>query len=92
MHGRVGLLAGCLLGRLYGLTPAIALYRLQACHDSAVSEKNRLVPVSCPCDIVQRKLLADVLVLTNRPYEGTYALFNFVKYPKALIVFSRIYI
>ena len=76
MHGRVGLLAGCLLGRMYGLTPASALYRLQACHDSAVSEKNRLVPVSCPSDIVQRKLLADVLVLTNRPYEGTYVHFN----------------
>ena len=76
MHGRVGMIAGCLLGRLYGLTLTNTLYRIQACHDCAKSESylttTKNPPVNCPNKSIYRGLIADVLELSNRPFEGTY--------------------
>jgi len=70
-HGRAGLVAGILLGRLYNLHPYEALYRIQACHDSATREKDRAIPINCPQLPVQRELLTQILHLTNRPTEPT---------------------
>lgn len=69
-HSRVGMICGCLLGRLYALTPYEALYRIQACHDSAVRERSRKVPVHCPALPIEKQLVTEVLRLTNRVYEG----------------------
>lgn len=69
-HGRVGLIAAALLGRLYGLTSMEALYRVQACHDSAKCEEERSIPVHCPQLVVQRRLVEDILSLSNRGFQG----------------------
>lgn len=71
-HGRAGLVAGIMLGRLYNLHPYEALYRIQACHDSAKRESERAIPINCPQLPVQRELLAQILHLTNRPQEMTF--------------------
>ena len=42
------MVCGALLGRLYGLKPRDAQYRLQACHDVAENNFNLPVPVNCP--------------------------------------------
>jgi hypothetical protein len=70
-HGRAGLVACCLLGRLYGLTPQDALYRTQACHDCMASETRRTNIVHCPQLPMQRGLVTEVLNETNRFFEGT---------------------
>jgi hypothetical protein len=69
-HGRVGLVAGCLLGRLYSLTSFETLYRIQASHDSMKSEESRPVPVNCPQLPIQRKLIGDILNATSRVMDG----------------------
>ena len=69
-HSRVGMICACLLGRLYALTPYEALYRIQACHDSAVRERSRKVPVHCPALPIEKQLVNEILRLTNRVYEG----------------------
>jgi protein-tyrosine phosphatase len=68
-HGRVGLVCGAILGRLYGLPINDTLVRMQATHDSAPVEAERPVRISCPQSPAQRKLLADLLGTTNRVYE-----------------------
>lgn len=70
-HGRVGMLAACLLGRLYGLSTYEALYRVQASHDCIPREFERKVSVQCPQLTIQRSLVSQVLNLTNRRYDGT---------------------
>jgi hypothetical protein len=69
-HSRVGLLCACLLGRLYALTPYECLYRMQACHDSAKREQARAVAIHCPQLPSERALITQVLLLTNRVYQG----------------------
>lgn len=69
-HGRVGMLAGCLLGRLYGFTPEETLIRIQNCHDCAKREEGKTVPVSCPQMPQQRQLIKEVLAHSARPMKG----------------------
>ena len=69
-HGRVGLVCACLLGRLYGISPHEALFRIQNSHESAKCEEGRKVPVSCPHLQIQRNLATEVLIHTNRVFEG----------------------
>lgn len=69
-HGRCGLVCGCLLGRLYGLTPRETLFRMQVYHDSIASQVRRLVPINCPQLINQQELLSSVLKNTNRVFDG----------------------
>ena len=69
-HGRVGLVCGCLLGRMYGLTPREALFRIQVYHDCIHAETRRQFTVNCPQLIDQQDLLRKVLLGTNRPFEG----------------------
>lgn len=71
-HGRAGLVAGTILGRLYNLHPYEALYRLQASHDSAKREAKRSIPINCPQLPVQRELLTQILRVTNLPTELTH--------------------
>ncbi len=70
-HGRVGLLAGCLLGRLYGFTPQETLIRIQNSHDCARREEGRPVPVSCPQLRNHRDLITQVVTQSNRAIQGT---------------------
>ena len=69
-HGRCGLMAGCLMGRLYGFTPQETLIRLQNCHDCAKREEKRPVPVTCPQLNSHRELIRKVLLNSNRPMQG----------------------
>lgn len=69
-HGRVGYVCAALIGRLYALSTYEALYRVQACHDSAKREAKRAVPVNCPQSPTQRNLVTEVLSLSNRVYTG----------------------
>ena len=69
-HGRVGLFAGCLLGRLYGLKPYDALWRIQACHDCMKCEENRKVRANCPQLGIQKRLVEEVLIHTGRVLDG----------------------
>lgn len=70
-HGRVGLVSGCLLGRLYGLTAEETLYRIQTCHDCMRVEESRPMPVGCPQLPIQRNLITEVLEHTNKAHTGT---------------------
>ena len=70
-HGRCGVIASCLLGRLYGLTANDALYRVQACHDCMHSEVKRSQVVHCPQLPLQRNLVTEILGSTNRHFDGT---------------------
>eukprot|EP01038_Epipyxis_sp_PR26KG_P004857 gene4857-6807_t len=66
-HGRCGMICSILLGRLYGLHPYEAMYRIQASHDCSVQEYKRIVVVNCPHLPMQRQLVTDVLnTTTNR--------------------------
>jgi hypothetical protein len=69
-HGRVGLVCGVLLGRMYGLTPRESLFRMQVYHDCIHSESRRLVAVNCPQLIDQQDLLSTVLRSSNKVFEG----------------------
>jgi hypothetical protein len=69
-HGRVGLVAGCLLGRLYALKPYDALWRIQACHDSMKCEAHRKVRANCPQLGIQKRLIEEVLNHTGRVFDG----------------------
>eukprot|EP01034_Spumella_vulgaris_P022155 gene22155-28262_t len=69
-HGRAGMMAALLLGRLYGLHPYEAIYRIQASHDSSKREEHRNIPITCPQLPVQRQLVTDVLTLANRVLES----------------------
>lgn len=69
-HGRSGMICGCLLGRLYGLTPRETLFRMQVYHDCIASHVRRLVPINCPQLINQQELLSLVLKNTNRVFDG----------------------
>jgi hypothetical protein len=69
-HGRAGLVCGCLLGRIYGLTPRETLFRMQVYHDCTPSEEGRAVPVHCPQLVNQQELLVTVLQNTNRIFDG----------------------
>ena len=70
-HGRCGVIAGCLLGRLYGLSANEALYRVQACHDCMHAELKRAQVVNCPQLPKQRDLVVEILNSTNRHFDGT---------------------
>lgn len=69
-HGRAGMLCGCLLGRIYGLNPREALFRMQVYHDCTPSEGGRSVPVNCPQLVNQQEMLITVLQNTNRIFDG----------------------
>jgi hypothetical protein len=69
-HGRVGLFAGCILGRLYGLKPYDTLWRIQACHDCMKCEETRKVRANCPQLGIQKRLLEEVLTHTGRVLDG----------------------
>jgi len=69
-HGRCGLLAGCLLGRLYSFNPSETLIRLQNSHDCAKREEGRPVPISCPQLNSHRNLISQVIMQANRPMMG----------------------
>ena len=73
-HGRVGLVCGCLLGRLYGLSPAETLFRLEVHHDcyprrTAAAVDPDSPPVSCLQNRLQQQVLVQVLKDSNRVYE-----------------------
>ncbi len=68
-HGRAGMMAAILLGRLYGLHSYEAIYRTQASHDSSKREELRSIPITCPQLPIQRQLVVDILALTNRVLE-----------------------
>ena len=69
-HGRCGLLAGCLLGRLYSFNPSETLIRLQNSHDCAKREEARPVPINCPQLNSHRNLISQVIMHANRPMMG----------------------
>ena len=69
-HGRVGMLAGCLLGRLYAFNPQETLIRIQNCHDCAKREEGRKVPVSCPQLKKHRDLVVQVVTHSNKASQG----------------------
>ena len=69
-HGRCGLLAGCLLGRLYSFNPTETLIRIQNSHDCAKREEGRAVPITCPQLQAHRNLITQVINHTNRPMMG----------------------
>ena len=71
-HGRVGLVAASLIGRLYGLPHHEALFRVQNSHDSQKCEElqKRPVVVHCPQLMIQRKLVEEVISHTNRMFNG----------------------
>lgn len=70
-HGRIGMIAAILLGRLYGLNTTETLYRIQSAHDCIPAEFARKLPVQCPQLLLQRHLVDEVLVQSNRQYTGT---------------------
>lgn len=70
-HGRIGMIAAMLLGRLYGLTTTETLYRVQSAHDCMTHEFVRKIPVQCPQLLLQRHLVDEVLTQSNRQYSGT---------------------
>lgn len=65
-HGRVGMMAGMLIGRLYGLHHYETTYRIQAIHDCARREQARQFPITCPQNPEQRQRIVEVLSITNR--------------------------
>ena len=69
-HGRVGMLAGCLLGRLYAFNPQETLIRIQNSHDCAKREEGRKVPVSCPQLKKHRDLIVQVVNHSNKATQG----------------------
>jgi hypothetical protein len=69
-HGRVGMMAGCLVGRLYGFKPTETLTRVQQSHDCMVSQERVPVPINCPQLPVQRALVTAVCLHTNKPFQG----------------------
>ena len=72
-HGRAGMLAGLLLGRLYGFSYQDTLYRLQAAHDCMVSEyggNTKKIHISCPQLPCQREVIKQILDKTNRIFMG----------------------
>ena len=69
-HGRCGLLAGCLLGRLYSFNASETLIRLQNSHDCAKREESRPVPINCPQLNAHRNLITQVVNHSNRPMMG----------------------
>jgi len=69
-HGRCGMLAGCLLGRLYGFNASETLVRIQNSHDCAKREEARPVSVSCPQMNAHKHLITQVINNTNRPLQG----------------------
>jgi len=71
-HARCSLVCGCLLGRLYALTPAETLFRLQTHHDSYPSLVGRDIPISCMQLRGQQQVLVQVLRDSNRVYEASY--------------------
>ena len=69
-HGRVGMIAGCLVGRLYGFKPTETLTRIQQSHDCMKSQERLPVPINCPQLPAQRALVTAVCLHTNKPYQG----------------------
>lgn len=69
-HGRAGMLACCLLGRMYGLSAQDALYRIQACHDCMEVECRRDEIVHCPQTPAQRSLVEEIVQTAYRSIEG----------------------
>lgn len=69
-HGRVGMVAGCLVGRLYGFKPTETLTRIQQSHDCMVSQEKLPVPITCPQLPAQRALVTAICLHTNKPYQG----------------------
>jgi len=69
-HGRVGMVAGCLVGRLYGFRPAETLTRIQQSHDCMKGQERLPVPITCPQVPAQRALITAVCLHTNKPFLG----------------------
>jgi len=67
-HGRAGLVAGCLLGRLYGLAHEDVLERLQICHDSRTLLTHEPSKISCPQTLSQVATLREILRGTDVLY------------------------
>jgi len=69
-NGRVGLVAGSLLGRMYGCPVPEAMWRLQFCHDCMRSIKaGTSVNISCPSNIHQAHFVREVLTDRETEYE-----------------------
>lgn len=68
--GRAGLICGCVLGRLYGLTPSETLLRMQSYHDCEKSQANKVVSLNCPRLRSQQELLCHIIIQSNRVYDG----------------------
>ena len=68
-HGRVGMVAGALLGRLYGCGHAEALERVQLYHDSMPANEQSGRAFSCPQSVDQASAVQRVLA----PLEAAYA-------------------
>jgi hypothetical protein len=69
-HGRVGMVAGCLVGRLYGFKPTETLTRIQQSHDCMKGQERVPVPIACPQVPAQRALVTAVCLHTNKPFLG----------------------
>ena len=67
---RIGVVAACLLGRLYGMNAHDALYRVQASHDCMPCEFAREMSSPCPALTAHRYLVKQVLELANIPFNG----------------------
>ena len=62
-HGRIGVIGGVLLGRIYGLTPAESVERIQRLHDIRPTMEGTPghLRMSCPKTLEQRRQLISLL-------------------------------
>ena len=67
-HGRAGMVCALVLGRLYGLTAAEALFRIQCYHDCRRSVEVAKRAFSCPQSLSQRSLVERCLLHTDPIY------------------------
>jgi hypothetical protein len=56
-----GMVAACLLGRMYGLSAHQALHRIQLYHDSSAVAREASMQISCPQTPHQRTIVEEVL-------------------------------
>ena len=67
-HGRAGMVGALLLGRLYGLSAADALFRVQLYHDARKTVQDSKRAFSCPQTVTQRALIERCLLHTDTIY------------------------
>ena len=70
-HGRCGLFASVLLGRLYGLPAYETRYRIQASHDVTPIWFEQKIRVNCPQLWNQNRLMEECIDQSNRYFQGT---------------------